>query len=105
MEGLSIPKHIAAGIRIFSIVMEFLSGRMPRGATAQQAAAFEHFHVPAGVFEFERGGKPRKAAAHDRYTGRSQDSNTTCSFSPFESAARSCSGNSASRSILRSKRS
>ena len=73
-----------------------------RRATPEQTAAFEQFHARTGALEASRRSKTRKAAADDRYTcGRSHEPTTTRNFSPFESAARPCSGNCGSRSILR----
>lgn len=95
----------ARQIDVLSVIDDVAVNLERRRASAEQTAAFKKFYVPARVFEFERGGKAGQAAADDRYTGRSQDSNTTCSFSPFDSAARSRSGSCGSCSILLSSRS
>jgi len=69
-------------------------------APAQQTASLEKLDAATGIFELHRGREARKAAADDRYAGRSHEPNTTRSFSRFESAARSRSGNCGSRSIF-----
>jgi len=95
----------AREIYMLSVVDDVAVQFKRRGSAAQQTAALEEFNVPSRILQFDRCGKPGEASADYCYTGNSHEPSTTWSFSPFESAARSRSGNCGSRSIFCSKRS